>query len=247
VTGQDSATDAAAVVGSARRSPAGAWVLGAGLTVAWVVLTWRVLQASPLVPPVDNALHDFAVQNRTPLTVDVAVAVSVLGQVDVALPLAAVGAFLAEKSVRPRGRLRAAALMAAVGGAGIAVGLLLNHVVGRQRPSPSDWAGAAGGSSFPSGHTTAATVAALLLAWAISRRVADRPALATAVWAVAALWAVGVGWSRVWLGVHWPTDVMAAWTFVPSLFVLARAAQLTWWPGDARSVPVLPQPQEARA
>ena len=52
--------------------------------------------------------------------------------------------------------------------------------------------------SFPSGHTAAATVMALLL-------VAQFPAAAPAL----LLWVAGVGVSRVALGVHYPADVLA--------------------------------------
>ncbi|HEY2286646.1 MAG TPA: phosphatase PAP2 family protein, partial [Streptosporangiaceae bacterium] len=88
----------------------------------------------------------------------------------------------------------------------------LNHLVGRARPPVADWAGAASGLSFPSGHTTAATLAALSGAWVLAARA--RPGWPRrAVWAGAAACAVTVGWSRVWLGVHWPTDVTAGWLF----------------------------------
>lgn len=215
-----------------------AWLLGAGLTAGWLGLLAWVRSTTPDVPPLDSGLHDWAVQVRTPETIDLANAVSVLGQVDVAVPLAVVGVVLVESVTRRWGRARAAVGMALLAGGGVVVGLTMNHLVGRERPVPDAWAGAAGGPSFPSGHTTAATVAALLLAWAVTR-VVTRRRVQVAVWVVAALWAVGVGWSRVWLGVHWPTDVLAAWLFVPSLLVLGRAAQLTWWPADAPPTSVL--------
>lgn len=220
-----------------RRSARAAWVLGAALTVGWVGLLAWVRATSPDLPSIDEDLHDWAVAARTPETIDLANAVSVLGQVNVAVPLAVVGAAIVEGTTWRWGRIRAALTMAAVAGGGVLVGLAMNHLVGRERPVPDQWAGAAGGPSFPSGHTTAATVAALLLAWALTRVVQARP-WQIAIWAVAALWAAGVGWSRVWLGVHWPTDVLAAWLFVPSLLVLGRAAQLTWWPQDAPPTPV---------
>jgi undecaprenyl-diphosphatase len=53
------------------------------------------------------------------------------------------------------------------------------------------------------------------------------------VWVVAGALAAAVGWSRVWLGVHWPTDVMSGWLVAATVLVAARAIQLRWWPEDA--------------
>ena len=79
-------------------------------------------------------------------------------------------------------------------------------------PDVADWAGAAGGSAFPSGHTTTAALFAALGAWAIAARVhAGWPR--RALWAGAVVYAVAVGWSRVWLAVHWPTDVIGGWLY----------------------------------
>jgi membrane-associated phospholipid phosphatase len=103
-------------------------------------------------------------------------------------------------------------MLCAIASAGVAVETQVNHLIGRARPPISDWAGAASGPSFPSGHTTVATLFALSCAWACAGRVrAGWPR--RAIWAGAAVYAGAVGWSRVWLGVHWPTDVIAGWLF----------------------------------
>jgi undecaprenyl-diphosphatase len=213
-------------------------VLAAGLTIAWAGLTAWVRWRAPGVPQVDESVHAWALAHRTPATEALARGVSRLGQTDVALPLVVLAGLAAAGSTRRFGRVRAAVLLLALGGLGVVVGLQLNRIVGRARPVPGDWAGAAGGFSFPSGHTTAATLAAGLAAWALSRHVGSRP-LRVAVWVCAGCWALAVGWSRVWLGVHWPTDVLCAWLFAGSFLVAARAVQLTWWPGDAPPEPVL--------
>lgn len=93
--------------------------------------------------------------------------------------------------------------------AGQALRYGLMEAVGRARPPVGDWAGHASGFAFPSGHATTSAMAAGLLAWAVVRRA--RPAVARVVCAVLVCWAVAVGGTRIYLGVHWPSDVLAGW------------------------------------
>lgn len=65
-------------------------------------------------------------------------------------------------------------------------------------PDPEPLVGLPGTSSFPSGHATVAFACATMLA-AIDRRLAI-PAFALAA---------GIAWSRVYVGVHYPLDVLA--------------------------------------
>lgn len=62
------------------------------------------------------------------------------------------------------------------------------------------------GESFPSGHALAATVIYGLVAWTLARRY---PRYAAPIGVVAAVVVVAIALSRLVLGVHWPTDVVA--------------------------------------
>lgn len=79
-------------------------------------------------------------------------------------------------------------------------------VIDRDRPSMMSWSVVQENfhhSSFPSGHTTTAfAVATILTLMTVGTRRGW-------VGAVAMLWAFGVGVSRVYRGVHWPSDALA--------------------------------------
>ncbi|GAA3501656.1 phosphatase PAP2 family protein [Streptomyces prasinosporus] len=93
---------------------------------------------------------------------------------------------------------------------GTAVQQGLKAAVDRARPVWPDPVDSAHYAAFPSGHAMTATVVCGLLLWLLHRhgvgRLAWRAALVLAVLSVA-----GVGLTRVWLGVHWPTDVLGGW------------------------------------
>lgn len=116
-------------------------------------------------------------------------------------------------------RLAAWAAVTAV--AGGLTGLLVKVVVERARPELPDPVAHAPGFSFPSGHamTAMTSFAILLLVLLPVVRRGARPFF----WAVAAVSVLGVGFTRVALGVHWFSDVLGGWTL--GLVVVA----LTGW------------------
>jgi undecaprenyl-diphosphatase len=91
------------------------------------------------------------------------------------------------------------------------------------RPRPELWPRLVlqGGSSFPSGHAIATAAFFPLLAWVLTRR---HPRLLPAALVTAAAVVLFVGIGRLYLGLHWPTDVLAGWC----IGTLEAVAAIEW-------------------
>jgi len=87
---------------------------------------------------------------------------------------------------------------------------LLKHEVDRPRPELVSHLVTETSLSFPSGHAMLSAVTYLTLGSLAARFLPDRTTKAF-VLALAVLTTVLVGTSRVYLGVHWPSDVLAGW------------------------------------
>ncbi|MFD7699617.1 phosphatase PAP2 family protein [Streptomyces caelestis] len=96
----------------------------------------------------------------------------------------------------------------------------LKAALDRARPVWPDPVDSAHYAAFPSGHAMTATVVCGLLLWLLRRHGAGRVLWRTAL-VVAALSVTGVGLTRVWLGVHWPTDVLGGWLIGALVVVVA--------------------------
>ncbi|MFF3016837.1 phosphatase PAP2 family protein [Streptomyces sp. NPDC057939] len=98
----------------------------------------------------------------------------------------------------------------------------LKAAVGRERPQWPDPVDSAHYAAYPSGHAMTATVVCGLLLWLMPRTVA-RPVLYGA-WTVAVVSVLGVGLTRLYLGVHWFSDVLAGWLLGVALVALVALA-----------------------
>jgi undecaprenyl-diphosphatase len=198
---------------AARLNPAAA--LGLVLTVQLVILvllgaalsavTEDVVTSDELVR-LDDPVSRFLVDHREPWLNTVMTVVTNFGTVYVLVPvLLAVGVL----AWRRRGTWKPLGFMALTLAGASLTSTIIKLIVARPRPT-MDALVRAIGYGFPSGHSTAAAAgwlsAALVLGWLTSS-----VALRVTVGAVAIAIVTLVGVSRVYLGVHQPTDVLGGW------------------------------------
>jgi membrane-associated phospholipid phosphatase len=166
----------------------------------------------------DLAVHDWAVHHRPGAPRKLAAAVTATGVGVVPYLLAIVAGVIRGSGPYGRALMAVRAVVTLLGVQLLRFGLSV--AVGRERPPAADWAVHVSGFAFPSGHTVTSATAAGLLLWAAWHRLhgAARAAVVTCV----TTWAVAVGLSRVYLGVHWPTDVAGGWLF--TIVLLGSAA-----------------------
>ncbi|MCC3766142.1 phosphatase PAP2 family protein [Streptomyces sp. UNOC14_S4] len=86
----------------------------------------------------------------------------------------------------------------------------LKAAVGRSRPRWPDPVATASYQAFPSGHALTATVTCGLLVWLLWLH-RSRAGVIRVTWAASAVSVIGVGFTRLYLGVHWLSDVVAGW------------------------------------
>ncbi|MEU5095169.1 phosphatase PAP2 family protein [Streptomyces sp. NPDC020996] len=119
--------------------------------------------------------------------------------------------------------------LVAVSAVGTVLQQSLKAAVDRPRPVWRDPVDSAHYAAFPSGHALTATVVCGLLLWLLHHYGVGRALWRTAV-TVAVVSVAGVGLTRVWLGVHWPSDVLGGWLLGAMLVALAVAAHQRWRP-----------------
>jgi membrane-associated phospholipid phosphatase len=185
---------------------AAVWAAFAGVGPAWF----------------DNAALAESIEERTPGTTMLAVLVTTLGSTAaMALLAVAVGAWCWALGRRADAVL----VVGAMAGASL-VFTVLKNILNRSRPPVDGRLVDVTNESLPSGHATMSFVVTgtiVVLAWA-GRRTLTRVALVVA----AAAWVGAVGATRVYLGVHWFSDVLAGWAVGAAWLALCVTAWLRW-------------------
>lgn len=184
--------------------------LGAHLGVL-VVSGWATGALLVDMAGVDGAAHldriavGYLAERRSPWLTTTLGHVTWLGTAFVLLP------FVAVVGVAVRRRTGSWATMTQLGvslGGAIVLYDAIKVLVGRPRPQVGQLVSTATGFAFPSGHATQIAAITITIAMLGSTLSLSRSRMVM-VWGATALTVLVVGVSRIYLGVHWPTDVLA--------------------------------------
>jgi membrane protein DedA with SNARE-associated domain/membrane-associated phospholipid phosphatase len=192
-------------------------VLSVGLFV--LISYWSIVAADPGPTAGDSTALDVARDIDSGWLVALAKAITRLGSLWIVGPLALAAA------VALAARRRWAELVVLV--AGMALIIVFTHEIKAwtERPRPPGGLAAASGWAFPSGHAAYATFyswLAVTIAFRIDPGIARRSLLIAAGFALTAV----IGLTRVYLQVHWLSDVTAGWALGASAFALVAALTL---------------------
>jgi membrane-associated phospholipid phosphatase len=161
-------------------------------------------EKSPTVQRIDAGVYEWFGSRRTPFTSALFVAITRVGNpVGMGALVATVLAVL-----MTRRRFRWAAYLAITSLGGVLLNQLLKFHYLRQRPDLKAAVLDAMGYSFPSGHAMSGTIILGALAYLAARSIREWKNKSAALAALATI-ALAIGISRVYLGVHWTSDVGA--------------------------------------
>lgn len=199
----------------------GAFLLVEALLLGLGLLVTRVLDDGPLERS-EVAFTRTVVEVRSPLWNEVTHYGSVLGATGTVVVLTAVGCLvLAWRGHGPR--LPAFLALAVAGETGLF--LVAAATLDRLRPTIPQLDAAPPTSSFPSGHTAAVIALTCGLALGLARTHPGHRFRAL-LWGLAVTLSAFVLLSRLYRGMHWPTDVAASVVFTVTWLLLLRAILL---------------------
>ena len=226
-----------------RRTAAGGILLGLVISVVFTVIFVRlfdfVTDTGHQVLPFDRDLLQWMYRNRTPPLNALAKALALTGSPPVIVGIGLAGALTGAVWRKVRGA--AWTLPIAIFGSGIII-QTVKLIVQRPRPAavPHGFQPLLHetGYSFPSGHSLIAMTVYGLLGYFALHLVSGRGArLCVRILTVLVVFAIGA--SRVYVGVHYPTDVLAGWTAgVPWLITCLGLHELLTrrWPRSGEPV-----------
>jgi len=112
---------------------------------------------------------------------------------------------------------------------GVTLSTTIKHWVGRPRPQLVAHLDHVSSQSFPSGHTVNSTLFYLTVALMLASLLPQR-ATRWIIYMLAISLSLAIGISRIALGVHWPSDVLASWVIASAWLCLWIVVARHYWP-----------------
>jgi undecaprenyl-diphosphatase len=199
-------------------------VIFAASAVVWffIVLLVQVVTGGPITGT-DTRVINLVTTLRTSAADHVFYAITLLGSAETIVVIAGIAILFTLLLARYEDGLMIA--LAVTAGSGFY--LLIKVLVQRPRPPLEDAVYVQSGFSFPSGHSTVSAALYGTLAYLLIRGARGKP-LKVLIGTAATLLVFAIGLSRVYLGVHYPSDVLAGWAAGTFWVLLVIAAEDLW-------------------
>lgn len=157
----------------------------------------------PYIQQLDTSAIGWISHHRTALLDDVAIFLSYFGGLPVMLLLCGIWCIQQIRSKKLASSLFI--FIGLIGGS--MIGWILKYLFDRPRPDSIYQMVETYGAAFPSAHSIYAAVLSCLIIFMFHKHRHAR-----LITFFACFWSVGMGFSRVYLGAHYPTDVIAGWS-----------------------------------
>jgi undecaprenyl-diphosphatase len=198
----------------------GQWLATGAVGLVGFVVLALLLVLGAGIDHFDQRVLAAVISEREPSLTLLARAASWLGSAGVRVGLAIAGAVLLW--LRTRRFLLSIALLGAFAATASLV-TILKIALDRSRPPANLVLGAPlTDKGFPSGHAAGGSVVVILIALLLGLT-ATKPLVRWLLVIIACLLALLIGWSRSYLGDHWPTDVLAGWLLAAAMVSVTMA------------------------
>ncbi|MBL1074728.1 phosphatase PAP2 family protein [Nocardia sp. 2] len=204
-------------------------VTALGVFIAFGAVAWQVVTAGWLTGGDQGTLNWFVGHRAAGWTI-LAEEITFFGNPERAVLIAAaMAAFVGWRYRSWRGAILVAMTVATA----TAVGHIIKRAVGRERPPVDTRVVDATGMSFPSGHATAtaAFVGVAVLVYLRTHKGLVRSVIAVTCGTLAV---AVMATTRLYLGVHWLTDVLGGALLGLGVVLVAAVVQVFWWPQENR-------------
>ncbi len=179
------------------------WIIIGGALICFGFIAWQILQ-NPVIP-FDEAVRHWVYDHRSPALSGYFIPVTYVGNWQTITVLAAILLLL------PATRKKVGVPFALISLSSTVIYKVVKGIFERPRPELDVRLIPQGGFSFPSGHSMNCMVCFGLLIYLIGRYCPNKKA-ANTLTVLLTILILSIGISRVYVGVHFPTDVLGGWS-----------------------------------